>query len=101
MTSLVSGSLAAALVLLIRAASGLEPPELAIHDRLLSERPRVPPQVLLVVIGEDDIRAQGHWPISDRQLALALQPTQLQLMRERRFRHPYYWAPFLLISSWL
>ncbi|MEM7016647.1 MAG: CHAT domain-containing protein, partial [Pseudomonadota bacterium] len=33
--------------------------------------------------------------------AQALQQSQQALLSERRFRHPAYWAPFLLIGSWL
>ncbi|MGH0028245.1 MAG: CHAT domain-containing protein, partial [Myxococcota bacterium] len=33
--------------------------------------------------------------------AQALQRAQLQLLEQRALRHPAYWAPFLLISSWL
>ena len=33
--------------------------------------------------------------------AQALQKAQLFLLQDDRFRHPYFWAPFLLISNWL
>lgn len=33
--------------------------------------------------------------------AAALRQAQLQLMQEHRYRHPAYWAPFLLINNWL
>jgi CHAT domain-containing protein len=33
--------------------------------------------------------------------AQALQQAQLALMQDRRFRHPGYWAPFLVIGNWL
>ena len=33
--------------------------------------------------------------------AQALQQAQLQLIAERGFRHPAFWSPFILISSWL
>ncbi len=33
--------------------------------------------------------------------AAALREAQLRLMQDRRFRHPAYWAPFLLINNWL
>lgn len=33
--------------------------------------------------------------------AEALQHAQLKLLNTRHYRHPSYWAPFLLISSWL
>lgn len=31
----------------------------------------------------------------------ALQQAQLMLLNDRRYRHPGYWAPFLLIGNWL
>ena len=33
--------------------------------------------------------------------ALALQRAQIGLLQDRRYRHPVYWAPFLIISNWL
>jgi CHAT domain-containing protein len=33
--------------------------------------------------------------------AQALRSAQLSLLRQERFRHPYYWAAFLLIGNWL
>jgi len=33
--------------------------------------------------------------------ARALQLAQLKLLKEQRFEHPAYWAPFLLIGNWL
>ncbi len=33
--------------------------------------------------------------------ARALQQAQLALGRDARYRHPYFWAPFLLIGNWL
>ena len=33
--------------------------------------------------------------------AKALQRAQLKLISDRRFQHPGYWSPFLLISNWL
>lgn len=33
--------------------------------------------------------------------AKALQQAQLALIEDRRFRHPGYWAPFLIIGNWL
>ncbi len=33
--------------------------------------------------------------------AQALQQAQLALLQGATYRHPYYWAPFLLINSWL
>lgn len=33
--------------------------------------------------------------------AIALQRAQLKLIRDPRYRHPTYWAPFLLLNNWL
>jgi CHAT domain-containing protein len=33
--------------------------------------------------------------------AEALRSAQLTLLRDERYRHPVYWAPFLLIGNWL
>ncbi len=33
--------------------------------------------------------------------ALALQRAQLNMLNDRRFKHPGYWSPFLLINNWL
>ena len=33
--------------------------------------------------------------------AKALQNAQLALMRDQRYSHPNYWAPFLLVGNWL
>jgi CHAT domain-containing protein len=33
--------------------------------------------------------------------AQALQAAQIGTLRDRRYRHPGYWAPFLLIGNWL
>ncbi|MEW6219668.1 MAG: CHAT domain-containing protein [Thermodesulfobacteriota bacterium] len=33
--------------------------------------------------------------------AAALQAAQKSLLADRRFRHPAYWAPFLLLNNWL
>jgi CHAT domain-containing protein len=37
----------------------------------------------------------------DTSRAAALRTAQLALLETRHFRHPGYWAPFLLINSWL
>jgi CHAT domain-containing protein len=31
----------------------------------------------------------------------ALQQAQLKLLEDRRYQHPIYWSPFLLIGNWL
>ena len=33
--------------------------------------------------------------------AEALREAQLAVLADARYRHPYYWAPFLLIGNWL
>ena len=33
--------------------------------------------------------------------AEALRQAQLALLEQSRFRHPYYWAPFVLLGNWL
>lgn len=32
--------------------------------------------------------------------AEALQQTQIEMIKDRQFFHPYYWAPFILIGDW-
>lgn len=45
----------------------------------------------------DFYRGLAH---SDRTKAWALQQAQLNLMKDDQYRHPAYWAPFLLIGNW-
>jgi len=33
--------------------------------------------------------------------AQALQRAQTALLQDDRFRHPYFWSPFILIGNWL
>ena len=33
--------------------------------------------------------------------AEALRRAQLSLLQERRYKHPFYWAPFVLVGNWL
>jgi CHAT domain-containing protein len=37
----------------------------------------------------------------DMSKAKALQQAQVQLLSDRRYQHPGYWSPFLLIGNWL
>lgn len=37
----------------------------------------------------------------DLSKAKALQRAQLILLNDRRYQHPGYWSPFLLIGNWL
>ena len=43
--------------------------------------------------------AQLHDPAISK--AEALRQAQITLMSDKRYRHPSYWAPFLLIGNWL
>ncbi|PON16804.1 hypothetical protein C2W62_16555 [Candidatus Entotheonella serta] len=42
-----------------------------------------------------------HLQDPSQSRASALQQAQLSLLKEQRYRHPAYWAPFLLINNWL
>jgi CHAT domain-containing protein len=33
--------------------------------------------------------------------AEALQQSQLSVLKDPQYRHPYYWAAFVLVGSWL
>ena len=33
--------------------------------------------------------------------AQAMRQAQLEMIEDRRFRHPGYWSPFLVIGNWL
>ncbi len=33
--------------------------------------------------------------------ARALQAAQIKLLSDRRYRHPCYWSPYLIIGNWL
>jgi CHAT domain-containing protein len=59
------------------------------------------------------------WPVDDRSTsdfmgefyqalaqsqvtkAQAVRQAQLALLKQPKFRHPFYWAPFVLIGNWL
>ena len=72
--------------------------ELEVYDTLLEGEPlSASSDVVLIEITEQDIAEQGHWPLSDRVLAEA----QASLLASPQYRHPYYWAPFLVINNWL
>jgi CHAT domain-containing protein len=50
-----------------------------------------------------DLVAEFYRQLQDESVsrAQALQRAQLSLIETRRYRHPGYWAPFLLINNWL
>ena len=56
----------------LRGAGWLEQGELAVYDQFVRRAERQPTSVALVLITEDDLREQGHWPLSDRVLAEAI-----------------------------
>jgi CHAT domain-containing protein len=42
-----------------------------------------------------------HLQNPDTSKAVALQQAQISFLNDQRYRHPCYWAPFLLIGNWL
>jgi len=38
---------------------------------------------------------------ADNSKAQALQKAQIKVLSDRRYRHPGYWSPYLLIGNWL
>jgi CHAT domain-containing protein len=50
-----------------------------------------------------DLLAEFYRQLADPEVsrAQALQRAQLAVLRTHRWRHPGYWSPYLLISSWL
>jgi len=74
---LAAGGLILFAVLGLRAAGLLQGAEVMVYDQYLrrsAEGPDAPGDrsVVLLEVTEEDIRAQGHWPISDRVLADAI-----------------------------
>jgi adenylate cyclase len=71
----ISAALAvAAGVLGLEAESWLQRPDLFLYDEYLRRGPTsAASEVVLVEVTENDIRAEGHWPLSDRRLAEALE----------------------------
>jgi len=41
-----------------------------------------------------------QWQVRGLSKAKALQAAQLHMLKDSRYRHPAYWAPFLLIGHW-
>jgi adenylate cyclase len=71
----LTGAVALA-VLSLREAGFLVGTELQLHDHFVRRgvaEGGPSPRLLIVEITEEDIREQGHWPLSDRSLALALE----------------------------
>ena len=73
MFSALAGLTAALATVALEAEGWFQRPDLLLRDQYLSRIAPFPgSDVLLVEVTEDDIRAEGHWPISDRRLAEAL-----------------------------
>ncbi|MBW2282635.1 MAG: CHASE2 domain-containing protein, partial [Deltaproteobacteria bacterium] len=75
LTGLLAAVVVCGAVLGMRELAWLQPLELVVYDqyqRLASPEPASPSQVVVVEIGERDIREQGHWPLSSTVLAAAL-----------------------------
>jgi CHAT domain-containing protein len=50
-----------------------------------------------------DLVAEFYRQLQDPSIsrAIALQRAQIKMLGNRRYQHPGYWAPFLLINNWL
>ena len=71
--ALIAALAVSAIVLAVRAWGGFERLDLSLYDSFLKRQPVAQSSdILLVEITEQDIRDEGHWPISDRRLAEAL-----------------------------
>jgi CHASE2 domain-containing sensor protein len=68
---LIGACITTAIIILVRAAGGLQPFELAVYDKLrvawAGDKPSN--QVLLVGASEEDVQRLGHWPLSDGDFA--------------------------------
>ncbi|MCT7962937.1 CHAT domain-containing protein [Laspinema sp. D1] len=53
---------------------------------------------LVGVATEDGIPQSGQLPMSKAQ---ALRQSQLALLQDPKYEHPFYWAPFVLVGNWL
>jgi CHAT domain-containing protein len=40
-----------------------------------------------------------HSDLNGRNKSQAIREASLRLLRDRRYRHPFYWAGFVLVSS--
>ncbi|MBZ0158168.1 MAG: CHAT domain-containing protein [Alphaproteobacteria bacterium] len=41
-----------------------------------------------------------QWKYSSFSKAKALRQAQIELLQDSRYRHPFYWSPFLMIGNW-
>ncbi len=72
--SVLAALAVAAAALGLEAEGWLQRPDLLLYDGYLSRLEKTrDSDVVLVEVTEKDIRAEGHWPLSDRRLAEALQ----------------------------
>jgi adenylate cyclase len=74
--SVLTGILLSLGIIGLRGFGILESVELAAYDLCIRLRPDVSgpdPRIVLIAITEDDIRKQGHWPLTDDTLAQALE----------------------------
>ncbi|AFY80865.1 CHAT domain-containing protein [Oscillatoria acuminata] len=53
---------------------------------------------LVGVTTADGITESGQLPMSK---AKALRQSQLALLQDPKYEHPFYWAPFVLVGNWL
>ncbi|WP_254565373.1 CHAT domain-containing protein [Oscillatoria sp. HE19RPO] len=53
---------------------------------------------LVGVATEDGLPESGQLPMSKAQ---ALRQSQLTLLQDPKYEHPFYWAPFVLVGNWL
>ena len=75
-TSVLIGILISLAIIGLRSFGILESLELAAYDLCIRLRPDVSgpdPRIVLISVTEDDIRKQGHWPLTDDTLAQALE----------------------------
>ena len=75
MVCVVLSALVFGVIVGARRAGLLEALELGAYDALLRQVPAAPadPRVVLVTVSERDIKGLGRWPMSDGQLATALE----------------------------
>jgi adenylate cyclase len=74
--SILIGILISLGIIALRSFGILESLELAAYDLCIRLRPDSSgpdPRIVLVAVTEDDIRKQGHWPLTDETLAQALE----------------------------